>query len=284
MKKILLSLSMIAVVGVVVAGATGAFFSDTETSAGNFLTAGALDLKINGGDDPIHAVVAFNDLKPSQTWWTRPIKLTIHNNPGKLFKHIVNEPNDPISCNTGQSVTEPECQDQGGLYQNGQCVFPTGALDKNDLHNVTWFDLERWIPGPNAPLPPSMENSNDPKDDPQCGIAVEGTIPIGCWKVGIKDGVIKVGEIASKWIYLGEFGTPLHDNEVIIRQSFHMDSETGNAYQSDSCTFKEEFQVIQTNAPMPLTAFGRDTDGELTPWNNQSVDSFFDVFFDVELD
>jgi len=47
MKKILLSLSMIAVVGVVVAGATGAFFSDTETSTGNTFTAGAIDLKVD---------------------------------------------------------------------------------------------------------------------------------------------------------------------------------------------------------------------------------------------
>src|SRR3989344_7283517 len=47
MKKILLSLSMIAVVAVVVAGATGAFFSDTETSTGNTFTAGAIDLKVD---------------------------------------------------------------------------------------------------------------------------------------------------------------------------------------------------------------------------------------------
>src|SRR3990167_775323 len=47
MKKILLSISMIAVVGVVVAGATGAFFSDTETSTGNTFTAGAIDLTID---------------------------------------------------------------------------------------------------------------------------------------------------------------------------------------------------------------------------------------------
>src|SRR3989344_149586 len=47
MKKILLSLSMIAVVGVVVLGATGAFFSDTETSTGNTFTAGAIDLQVD---------------------------------------------------------------------------------------------------------------------------------------------------------------------------------------------------------------------------------------------
>src|SRR3989344_4341379 len=47
MKKILLSLSVIVAVGAVVAGATGAFFSDTETSEGNTFTAGAIDLGID---------------------------------------------------------------------------------------------------------------------------------------------------------------------------------------------------------------------------------------------
>jgi len=47
MKKIILSLGMIVFVGAVIAGATGAFFSDTETSTGNVFAAGAIDLKID---------------------------------------------------------------------------------------------------------------------------------------------------------------------------------------------------------------------------------------------
>ena len=47
MKRILLSLGVIAVVGIVVAGATGAFYSDTETSTGNIFTAGSIDLKVD---------------------------------------------------------------------------------------------------------------------------------------------------------------------------------------------------------------------------------------------
>ena len=39
MKKILISLAVVGAVGAVVAGATGAFFSDTETSTGNTFTA-----------------------------------------------------------------------------------------------------------------------------------------------------------------------------------------------------------------------------------------------------
>ncbi len=47
MKKIITSLGMIVFVGAVVAGGTGAFFSDTETSTANVFTAGAIDLKID---------------------------------------------------------------------------------------------------------------------------------------------------------------------------------------------------------------------------------------------
>ena len=59
--KILAGLAMIVFVGALAVGATGAFFSDTETSTGNIFTAGSIDLKIdhslstyngdpNGGD------------------------------------------------------------------------------------------------------------------------------------------------------------------------------------------------------------------------------------------
>lgn len=47
MKKILGSVGMLALVGALVWGATGAFFSDTETSTGNTFTAGAIDLTVD---------------------------------------------------------------------------------------------------------------------------------------------------------------------------------------------------------------------------------------------
>lgn len=47
MKKILLSIAMVALLSGGVIGATGAFFSDTETSSGNTFAAGAIDLKVD---------------------------------------------------------------------------------------------------------------------------------------------------------------------------------------------------------------------------------------------
>jgi hypothetical protein len=47
MKKILLSLGMIALVAGVVWGVTGAFYNDQETSSGNIFVAGSIDLKVD---------------------------------------------------------------------------------------------------------------------------------------------------------------------------------------------------------------------------------------------
>lgn len=47
MKRIILSLAVIAIAAIAVAGATRAYFSDTETSTGNTFSAGAIDLKVD---------------------------------------------------------------------------------------------------------------------------------------------------------------------------------------------------------------------------------------------
>jgi len=57
MKRIALSLMTIATVAVLATNATGAYFSDTETSNGNTFTAGSLDLNLDGGNTN---VVKFN--------------------------------------------------------------------------------------------------------------------------------------------------------------------------------------------------------------------------------
>ena len=47
MKNTLIRLALIGGLATAVVAATGAFFSDTETSAGNTLVAGAIDLKVD---------------------------------------------------------------------------------------------------------------------------------------------------------------------------------------------------------------------------------------------
>ena len=105
LQRIVLSLGVIVFVGAVVVGATGAFFSDTETSSGNTFTAGAIDLGIdnesyyNGvrnegtswaisydlddGAGPstgdAYLFFDFKDLKPGD-WGEDTIGVTVNNN------------------------------------------------------------------------------------------------------------------------------------------------------------------------------------------------------------
>jgi predicted ribosomally synthesized peptide with SipW-like signal peptide len=60
MKPIVTSVGMIVFVAAIVAGGTGAFFSDTETSTGNVFTAGAIDLTVDSTQHYNNAVCVLN--------------------------------------------------------------------------------------------------------------------------------------------------------------------------------------------------------------------------------
>ena len=133
MKKILLSISVLAFVGAVVAGATGAFFSDTETSTGNTFTAGAIDLKIdntsfylqnpNGTMIPspgttwtLKDLVAgtdfffnFTDLKPGDIG-EDTISLHVTNNPAWACVDVNITKNDDMDCTEPELTDDPTCQ------------------------------------------------------------------------------------------------------------------------------------------------------------------------------
>ena len=70
MKKILgLTITALLVMGLI-GGGTWAYFSDVETSSGNILTAGTLNLKLTGGDevgDSVTGTFTASEWKPSET-------------------------------------------------------------------------------------------------------------------------------------------------------------------------------------------------------------------------
>lgn len=65
--RILGSMAMIVFAGAVAAGATGAFFSDTETSTGNTFTAGALDLQIDNESFVTNSIGVL-EASPNTSW------------------------------------------------------------------------------------------------------------------------------------------------------------------------------------------------------------------------
>lgn len=141
MKKILISIIFISIVGAGAIRATTAFFSDTETSANNILQAGIIDLlvdntsyyngELNEGTtweqdnlDETHLFFNFDDLKPDD-WGEDTISLHVNDNESWACMNVT------MTANDDNGLTEPEQvdgditdgEDQGELAQNLNFVF-----------------------------------------------------------------------------------------------------------------------------------------------------------------
>src|SRR3989344_3740837 len=174
-KKILLSLATIGGVAALALAGTGAFFNDTETSVGNVLQAGALDLKIDNtcyynGDACILDTasglsfwdgVPDNSQTPAQstyicscTWGPKDLAA------GDLFFNLRDlKPGDweedtisidvdnpswlcadiNVQSHVDNTCTEPENAAVGG--ESGACIAPNGPGDlAQELYFVFWED------------------------------------------------------------------------------------------------------------------------------------------------
>ena len=133
---------MLALVGALVLGATGAFFSDTETSTGNTFTAGAIDLQIdntsyyNGVPNPetswgqsdltgSQLFFNFSDLKPGD-WGEDTISLHVNNNDAYACVDV------RLDSNDDNGLTEPE-------GQVDTTAGPTGEGELADAVNFYWW-------------------------------------------------------------------------------------------------------------------------------------------------
>jgi len=142
-RKILFSLAMIAFAAAVVVGATGAFFSDTETSSGNTFTAGAIDLTIDNTSYVTSTTTGLLIASPSTTWGLSNLTNQLFFNftdlkPGDegedtISLHVDN--NDAYACMdvtlTGtpeNSITEPE-----------SAVDTTAGSNEGELQNALKF-------------------------------------------------------------------------------------------------------------------------------------------------
>ena len=142
-KKIILSLAIIGAVAAIAVGGTVAYFTDTETSTGNTFTAGTIDIAVNG-QNPWRQTgqYKFDDMKPSQVEYSNFVINNVGTNPVNVWKQV-----DVVSTNSGE-VTEPECKDQGGLWDYDPGVKacnwePNDILytDKNDIDTAITYDL-----------------------------------------------------------------------------------------------------------------------------------------------
>lgn len=161
MKKITISLSLIGLVAALAIGATVAFYSDTETSTGNVLTAGTIDFTIdsfgawyNGVQIPNSFFSATNltnekffaigDVKPGDLM-ERNISIHVDNNPAWVCLLVRNRENDE------NTLVDAEVDD--GDTTPGVNGLGDGELGQN-LHLLGWIDqnANRRLDGTEAPF------------------------------------------------------------------------------------------------------------------------------------
>lgn len=125
MNKILMSILTIALVSVVVVGATKAWFFDTEVSAGNSFTAGKLDLELGVGNPMPFSV---SNLVPGQSGTG---KVTLTNTTGSIDGDLDVKLNNLVQSENG--LVEPEIS--AGDYENGGDLWISfgmvGYIDAN---------------------------------------------------------------------------------------------------------------------------------------------------------
>ncbi len=145
MKKIILSVAMIAAVAAVAIGATTAYFSDTETSTGNTFTAGALDLTIDSqatynGQTANYGNWSLKDLGQGDLFFSlgdvKPgdkgedtVSLHVNNNDACGFAKITKNVDSDVSCTEPELAEEPACTPTGD-----------GELDENTIFTI-WSDM-----------------------------------------------------------------------------------------------------------------------------------------------
>jgi len=256
MKKILLSLGMIAAVAVIVFGATRAFFSDTEKSVGNTFELGTIDISVDG-ENPWKKVWQNYLDKPSQTNYMNFTVKNVGTNEARVWKkldNIVNEGGlsgytcvNPAGCAEASVLvsSEPECED--GTVNYTQCYE-----ERDNLSAFMIYDMSYCVK--------SQDCACDTADNDNLGNGAP--IQAGtCWKVIIdEDSEVRVDNVAGTWIELtkdmAEGLAP--EQEMVVSQSYHLMTWTDsgqpiitNWAQGDKMTFDVELDARQMDAPAP---------------------------------
>lgn len=138
MKKIVTSVGMIVFVAALVAGGTGAFFSDTETSTGNVFTAGAIDLTI---DSVSHYNGMVCTLVDETYRWIPEANVTLDVDNQPVVGADMNEGVEWDAYNALNPLQYP----QAGVECTG--TWPLEDIGENQANLGTFFDFDDIKPG-----------------------------------------------------------------------------------------------------------------------------------------
>lgn len=266
MNKIIKSLSVVAFVAAIAIAATGAYFSDTETSTGNTFTAGSIDLKVdsdchyytmdengqyvdravqNSGTDRYECsndgdtfggweltdldsekFFAFSDLKPGDKG-ENTISLHVYDNDAWACMTVTPKKNDDMDC------TEPELEvgaDPGCIddLSDSNNTLWDGDLAQA-LTGMIWADMGQYVSGTNCTDTTVVPGDN--KYNPECGDKFIGDgiapYPAGPVTLALAD--------KDNNVFTELPNDPLIGSKnYYIGVSWDLPFATGNAVQSDS--------------------------------------------------
>ncbi len=139
-KRILLSLGTLVVAGAVIAGGTGAFFSDTETSTGNVFTAGSVTVGIEGITHTYNGVDQTNS--PNFSTNNDAISFTLSDlkplDEGDIDYDLINGENEAFIC---ALVTETENNDNGVNDPESDAGDTTDGVGNGELGDFLNFSF-----------------------------------------------------------------------------------------------------------------------------------------------
>lgn len=133
-KKVIYSISLIAIIGAAAGAGTYAYFTATRTTSANRFVAGTLDLDVSANGNKLEPFVIENlgdnaNISGTKTW-------TVQNTgslPGRLFLRLQNVVNEENSCaNDQEKAADPTCDTPGKEGNLGGVITLKVALDGED--------------------------------------------------------------------------------------------------------------------------------------------------------
>jgi len=211
MRRILISLMTIALVLGVIGGGVYAYFSDTETSAGNSFTAGTLDLTVDGANPWASTKITVANMKPGDSG---AVDCTLSNS-GNLAGALTVDIKTLVDAQG--TCTEPECVAEGGTYNGGSCTGNTAVNLSSKMDMVVWVD--------NGAGGGTANNG-----------VMDGT------EQQLFSGTLAAADAAATWSVTGGLGA---GSTTYIGISYSIASSVRNEIQGDSSTFTIEFNLNQ---------------------------------------
>lgn len=211
MKKILMSLMTMALVGALIGGGIYAYFNNVESSAGNNFAAGRLNLTVDSEDPWTSTKITASNMKPGDSG---AVDCTLTNDgslAGTLTANIKDLVDSQGTCN------EPECSDESGTYSGGSCSGNTPVNLSVKLDIVIWVD-----------------------DGAGGGTANDGVQDAG--EQQLFSGTLAAADAAGPWTITGGLGA---GNTTYIGIAYSIADTVGNEIQDDSSTFTIEFSLVQ---------------------------------------